>query len=161
MLNLFSCLKSFTLLEDSSPKAFTLLEILLVIGIISALLVAIIPMGLDFYKNQELSTQIQFLIQTLRRAQSKAMSIELDSPFGVRVNTQNYVLFKGTSYLTRDTPYDEVFDLPQIINSSGLSEVVFSKLEGKPNVTGNITLSSNNKSRTININDFGTVSLIP
>jgi len=144
MLNLFSYLKGFTPFGDSYLTGFTLLEILLVIGIISSLLVAIIPLGLDFYKNQELDTQTQFLIQTLRRAQSKAMSIELDSPFGVQINT----------------PYDEVFDLPQIIKSSGLSEVVFSKFEGKPSVTGNITLSSDNKSKTISINYFGTVSLI-
>jgi type II secretory pathway pseudopilin PulG len=161
MLNLFSYLKGFTPFGDSYLTGFTLLEILLAIGIISFLLVAIIPLGLDFYKNQELDTQTQFLIQTLRRAQLKAMSSELDSPFGIRINNQNYVLFKGNSYLTRDTPYDEIFDLPQIIKSSGLSEVVFSKFEGKSNATGNIILSIDNKSRIININYFGTVSLIP
>lgn len=139
-------------------KGFTLLEILLVIGIISILLVFIVPVSLDFYKSQQLEIQTQSLVQTLRRAQSKAMAIELDSSFGVFISNQNYILFKGNSYLTRDAQYDETFDLPEIIEPSGLSEVVFLKFEGKPNVTGNVILTSNSDTRTININEIGRIN---
>jgi prepilin-type N-terminal cleavage/methylation domain-containing protein len=140
-------------------KGFTLLEILLVIGIISILLILVVPISLDFYKNQEIETQTQFLIQTLRRAQLEAVSGELDSPFGVSISSQNYTLFKGNSYMGRDTRYDEIFDLPEIIQPSGISEVVFSKLEGKPSVTGNIILSNNSNTKIININLLGRINL--
>ena len=113
--------------------SFTLVEILIVVGIIAILASFSFSVGLNFYKSQQLETQAQEILQTLRRAQSKAMSIELDSTFGVYLTDDNYTLFKGTSYATRDVQYDEVFDLPQIINVSGLSEVVFSKVEGIPN----------------------------
>lgn len=139
-------------------KGFTLLEILLVIGIISILLVFIVPVSLDFYKSQQLETQTQSVIQTLRRAQSKAMSVELDSSFGVYIGVSNYTLFKGNSYLSRDAQYDEIFDLPELINLTGLSEVVFSKFEGKPNVIGNVILTSNSDTRTININQVGRIN---
>ncbi len=111
---------------------FTLLEILLVIGIISILLVFIAPLSLDFYKSQQLETQAQSVIQTLRRAQSKAMAVELDSSFGVYITDQNYTLFKGNSYITRDVQYDEIFDFPEIINVGGLNEIVFLKSDGLP-----------------------------
>jgi len=141
-------------------KSFTLLEILLVIGIISVLLVFIVPVSLDFYKSQQLEVQTQSIIQTLRRAQSKATVVELDSSFGVYFGTSNYTLFKGNSYLlSRDVQYDEIFDLPGLINLTGLSEVVFSKFEGKPNVTGNIILSSDSDTKTININQVGRINL--
>jgi len=115
-------------------KSFTLLEILLVIGIISILLVFIVPLSLDFYKSQQLEAQTQSVIQTLRRAQSKAMAMELDSPFGIYFGTSNYTLFKGSFYSDpgRDLQYDEIFDLPEIINVSGLNEIVFLKSEGVP-----------------------------
>jgi len=114
-------------------SGFTLIEILITVSLISILGFFLFSIGLNFYKSQQLETQAQEILQTLRRAQSKAMAIELDSTFGVYLTDDNYTLFKGTSYATRDVQYDEVFDLPQIINVSGLSEVVFSKVEGIPN----------------------------
>ena len=139
-------------------KAFTLLEILIIIAVIAILISLTIPLGLDFYRSQQLETQSQGVIQALRRAQLKAMSVEDDSGFGVYLTNDNYTLFKGNSYATRDADYDEIFDLPKIINVSGLTEVVFSKLEGKPNETGNIILSSDNLVQTININEIGRVN---
>lgn len=120
------------LLSFKSGAGFTLLEILLVIGIISILSVFVVPLSLDFYKNQQLEIQTQSVIQTLRRAQSKATAMELDSSFGLYITDQNYILFKGDSYITRDVQYDEVFDLPEIIDVSGLNEIVFLKSEGIP-----------------------------
>ncbi|MCH8741575.1 hypothetical protein IH779_01615 [Patescibacteria group bacterium] len=137
------------------------IETLLVIFIISILLAFILPISLDFYKNQQLRTHTQGILQTLRRAQLKTMSVELDSKFGVYIANDNYILFKGNSFAARDIQFDEVFDLPQIITVSGLSEIVFSRLEGKPNITGDIVLHSGNESMAINVNNLGTVSLVP
>jgi len=141
-------------------KGFTLIEILITIFLIFILATFIVSISLNFYKNQQLEVHSQGILQTLRRAQSKAMSVEFDSSFGIYLTDDNYTLFKGNSYATRDIQHDEVFDLPEIINLSGLSEVVFSKSEGKPNVTGNIILSTNGDSRTININEIGKINLL-
>lgn len=145
---------------SNGVKAFTLIEVLITIFLIFILASFIVSIGLNFYKSQQLETHTQGILQTLRRAQSKAMSVELDSSFGVYLTDDSYTLFKGSSYVP-DDPFNEVFDLPEILNLSGLSEVVFSKFEGKPNVTGNIILDSNGENRTININKFGTISLVP
>ena len=139
-------------------RGLTLLEILLVVGIVAILVSLTLPLGLDFYRSQQLETQSQGVIQALRRAQLKAISVESDSSFGVYLTDDNYTLFKGSSYLTRDADFDEVFDLPMIITVSGLQEIVFSKLEGKPNITGNIILSGDSDSRTININEMGRIN---
>lgn len=139
-------------------RGFTLLEILLVILIIAFLAGIILPLGFNFYKNQQLQEGAQGILQTLRRAQLKAMSVEGDSSFGVKIESKNYILFRGSSFATRDPQYDEVFDLPAAISVGGLSEVVFSKSEGKPNISGNVVLSTNSESRTININPVGRIN---
>jgi len=113
-------------------NSFTIIELLIVIGIIAILASFSFLFGLDFYKSQQLESQAQTILQTLRRAQLKAMAVELDSSFGVYLTNHNYTLFKGNSYSTRDPLYDEVFDLPEIINVGGLDEVVFLKFEGIP-----------------------------
>lgn len=142
-------------------KAFTLIEILLVVIILAVLAGSAIPVSINFYKTQQLDTNVKGVVQTLRRAQLKAMSIESDSIFGVYLTDDNYVLFKGNSFVARDISYDEVFDLPQIITVSGIQEIAFSKFEGVPTggLTGDVILNSDGDSRTININEIGRINL--
>lgn len=140
-------------------RSFTLIEILITIFLIFILASFVVSVGLSFYKSQQLKVHTQGILQTLRRAQSKAMSVELDSSFGVYLTNEHYTLFLGNSYLEHDPQYDEIFELPEILNLSGLSEISFSKLEGKPNVTGNIILSTDGDSRTISINKIGRINL--
>ncbi len=112
-------------------NGLTIIEVLLVIGLLT-ILIGLVPLSLDFYRSQQLNIYTQGAIQTLRRAQLKAMSIEDDSSFGVYLTNDNYILFKGDSYLNRDKEFDEVFDLSQIITVKGFQEIVFSKFEGIP-----------------------------
>lgn len=146
-------------LYQQFAAGFTLVEILLVIGMLAFLAAIITPITLDFYKSQQLDTHTRQIIQTLRRAQLSAMSVEEDSSFGVYLTNNNYTLFRGSSYVTRETQYDEVFDLSQIVNISGLSEVVFSKLDGLSSATGQISLTNNIKTNAIDINEMGRVNL--
>jgi len=141
-------------------KSFTLLEILIIIGIIAILISLTLPLSLDFYRSQQLETHSQGIIQTLRQAQLKAMAQEADSSFGVYLTDESYILFKGNSYFTRDPQYDEIFDLPIVINVGGLSEILFSKLSGSPSVTGSIIIGSGEgEQRIITINQAGRINL--
>lgn len=140
-------------------QGFTLLEILLVVGIIGVLIILTLPVGLDLYKNQQLEVNSRTILQTLRRAQLKAMSIESDANYGVYLSDESFILFKGSSYFGRDSQYDQVFDLPQAITISGMQEVVFTKLTGKPKSIGFININSDGKRRVININRMGRMNL--
>jgi prepilin-type N-terminal cleavage/methylation domain-containing protein len=142
-----------------SQKAFTLVETLFVIGIFSILAILILPLSLDFYRKYQIDVFSQELLQNLRRAQVKSMSIEQDSKFGVYLTNNSYVLFKGNSSSTRDIRYDEVFNLPQVILMSGMEEIVFSKFEGIPSATGSIILSNTKENKIISINEVGRINL--
>ena len=139
-------------------KGITIIEILLVIGISGVLIYLTLPMGIDFYNYQQLNTSVKGVIQALRTAQLKAISQEADSSYGVYLTNDNYTLFKGDLYSTRDQSQDEVFDLPIIVDVGGLNAVVFSKLEGRPNPPGNIELKSGETTAIININEMGTIN---
>ena len=142
-------------------KGFTLIEILLVIIIILFCFGLIFPLGISFYNTEQLQATSQQILQTLRKAQLKAMSGQADSIFGVYFDNTNkkYILFKGSSYVPPGDVSDESFEFSSIITISGPSEVSFSKAEGKPNFTGNITLNSNGLISTININEIGRINL--
>jgi len=132
-------------------RSFTLVEILIVIAIIAFLVILTLPWGIGFYRTQQLDATTDQIVQALRRAQLNAMSVDNDSAFGVYFGsgqTGQYVLFRGSSYPGDD---EEVFDIIDDISFSGdISEVVFSKLDGTPDVTGDITITLNNEVKTIN-----------
>lgn len=139
-------------------RGFTFVELLLVITIIALLLALTVPLGISFYKRQQLDVATEGVIQALRRAQLKAVS-QADYNFGVYVGsgqTGQYVLFRGDSYGTHDDK--EIFDISESISFSGLSEVVFSRLEGIPSITGDIVLTSDSDTRLININERGRIN---
>ena len=139
-------------------KGVTFIELLIVIAVITVLLGLTVPMGIGFYRKQQLDTVTNGMVQALRRAQSKAMS-QADYSFGVYVgsgHTGEYILFRGDSYGTSDD--QESFDIPSSFSFSESSEIVFSELKGIPSATGSIVLTSGNNIGTIYINELGKIS---
>lgn len=141
-------------------RAFTLVEILIVIGITLALVYLIVPLGLDFYRSQQLENETELVAQIIKMAQSKAMSTESDSRFGFYINNSNYVLFQGNSYASRNNQYDEIFNLSGVINiTDPPKEIVFSKTDGRPSFVSEIILNSGNQNKKITINKFGVINI--
>ncbi|KPJ55098.1 hypothetical protein AMJ47_01060 [Parcubacteria bacterium DG_72] len=128
-------------------KGFTLVEIIITFAIIVFLIVLIVPWGIDFYNSNQLRIVTEEVVQALRRAQFNAMASKNDTAFGVYFETGQYRL------------EDEVFKVSDVISFSGLSQVIFSKLQGLPSATGDIILTAGNKSRIININSAGRINL--
>jgi len=142
------------------PRGFTFIELLIVSGLIIIISTLTLPATIHFYKTQQLNDAKEGLVQVLRRAQQKAMSVENDSSFGVYVGsgaTGYYSLFRGISYQKKDD--EEIFEVQKnIIFGGDISEVVFTKLKGTPTVSGNITLTLDGKEEIININPIGRVN---
>lgn len=137
-------------------KGFTLAEVLIVIIIVAIILVLVLPLGVGFYRTQQLDTTVEEVIQALRRAQSNAMAVDGDVTWGVYFTSGQYSLFKGASYATRTD--EEVFDTLDDIAFGGISEIVFTKLTGLPDSTGNITLTLDAEVETISINSVGRIN---
>jgi type II secretory pathway pseudopilin PulG len=141
-------------------RAFTLLETLLIIATIVFLAALIFPLSLDFFKDQQLQSATQGILQTLRRAQLKAMAVEQDSNFGVYITNTNYTLFKGNSFAIRESNFDEIFPLSSTISvQSPPKEIIFLKMEGRPTSSQIIILNSGSRSQTISINEVGRINL--
>jgi len=141
-------------------KGFTFIEVLVVLAIVIILLTLSVPLGIHFYKSQQLDTTVEGVIQALRRARLQATT-QSEHSFGVFLGegySGQYVLFRGDSYKNRDD--EEVFEISPDIFFSGLSEVVFSKLDGKPSDVGNIYLTNGYATRTININELGRIEYV-
>jgi len=127
-----------------------------VIGIITGISA---PVYQSFQNRNNIDIAAASVAQSLRRAEVLATAVDGDVAWGVDIRPGSITLFKGSSYAGRDTAFDEVYDFPQSITSSGLAQVVFARFSGAPQTTGTITLTnSNTETRTITINAKGTIT---
>jgi prepilin-type N-terminal cleavage/methylation domain-containing protein len=140
-------------------RGFTLVEMLLSVAIISLLAGLSLPVYASFSNRNELDITAQNLASALRRAQVYARGVHGDSQWGVAIQSEAIILFKGSSYASRDAAYDEPSSISASTTVGGLSEVLFAKLSGTPAATGTVTFTNvNNESKTVTINAKGTVS---
>lgn len=139
-------------------KGFSLLEVLLSIAVVAILAGLSLPVARTMLTKNDLDIATVTATQTLRRAQILSQAVDGDISWGVKVQSGSITLFKGTSYSTRDSNFDEVFDNPTTINISGITEVVYAKFTGLPQTTGVAILATADDSKTVTINEKGTIS---
>lgn len=140
-------------------SGFTLPEVLLSITLLSIIGGMTIPMYRTFMIRNDLDIATITIAQNLRRAQSLSESGDGDITWGVRVGVGSILIYKGASYVLRDSSFDENTSIPTTIVPTGLVDVVFSKITGTPSATGTFILTSQyNETRTITINEKGMVN---
>jgi prepilin-type N-terminal cleavage/methylation domain-containing protein len=141
-----------------SKHGFTLIEVLFSVVLISFLAGITIPIYQSYQVRNDLDIAGTTFAQNLRRAQMLSQAEDGDASWGLYATTGNIILFKGASFALRDNAFDEATAIPENFIISGLSEVVFSKFYGVPQMTGTTTITSNiNEKKDININEKGRV----
>ncbi|MBL4693797.1 fibronectin type III domain-containing protein [Candidatus Gracilibacteria bacterium] len=139
-------------------KAFTLVELILVIAVFAILVGAVFSISGGTVVRAELKSNTEQLENTIRLAHTRSIAALNNSQWGVHIDASNdkFVLFKGSTYAGRDSSFDITTTLPSAISLSNLSlggatdYIVFDKGSGE---------TSNNG--TFDIGDiFGTTTTI-
>ncbi|MFA6397613.1 MAG: prepilin-type N-terminal cleavage/methylation domain-containing protein [Candidatus Paceibacterota bacterium] len=137
---------------------FTLIEIVITLAILGLLAAVSLPFTIDFYRRYFVTFETRTLVSILRRAENLAMSNNFENKFGVSIQPEHIVIFKGIDFNNRDLIYDETYERNESININGLNEIVFSPVSGKPIQSGSFTLSEGQASRTIDVNSEGALN---
>ena len=152
-------------------EGFTLLELLVVLGILIILMAIALPNLRAFQQNYDLENSMGGIVSSLRLAQGQTVASEGESQYGVYFNTsadpQEYIIFKGESYALRDVSSDVIHKLlkPVVISTIDLwgnNEVVFERLTGNASSSSSygkisIKLISDAKTKDIYIGNSGLV----
>lgn len=123
-------------------RGFSLLEVVIVIGIVGVMSALSVPAYRDYQIRSDLDKVAQQVSQGLARAQLLSKSGERDAMWGFYVPAG--VLYKGTSYATRDSSFDQVYPMPSTIAVSGLMDISYSRVKGTASQEGNIVLRALN-----------------
>lgn len=143
----------------------SLLEILIVIGILVLLVVAAAGVLPRFKDTSELNSAVVRIVSLLEKSRTETLSSDGAQQHGVHFETTRAVFFTGTSYNEGGTD-DEIYILPESVEvsttslSGGGQDVVFERLTGETRQDGTITLhlkETPSRTRVIQIKETGTI----
>lgn len=120
--------------------AFTMVELILVMGLFALLLAMTLPLLGNFQQRQQTQVLGSDVVEILRRAQHRSITGEDGQTWGVYVSSGSLTLYAGASYLARDIAQDEVRVIPLPTVVSGLSDIHFS-IRGTPSSVGSLSVS--------------------
>ena len=140
-------------------RGFSLIELLLSVSIIGLLAGMTWPVYQSFQKRNDLDATTQSITDALRRAASYARSGNGDSAWSVRIQSDSAILYRGATYASRNTAFDEPTSISSAFTVAGMTDISFAKLTALPSATGSVILTADsNNIRTIAINEKGMVS---
>lgn len=142
-------------MDEKLQRGFTLIEVMLTMALFSVVALFASPFYGNFIFSEEVPVVSDELRGSFAKAQLSSMTGKNDSPFGVAVHDGKIILFQGDSFLSRDQNQDEVFVIHPRVSVSGVSEVVFAPITGRPDSQPTITISGNGKSEVWTMNREG------
>ena len=137
-------------------QAFTLIEVLMVVGIFTILIGIGLPVTIDFVRNYSLQSERNSMVTLLEFTRSQSLTNVNQSSHGLTITTNEYTTFSGASYATRDTQYDLSYPKSSFVSITGPSEVVFAPLTGKSSQSS-LVVSDGVKQFTVTVNPEGTI----
>jgi Tfp pilus assembly protein FimT len=151
-------------LRRINAHAFSNLEVILVIALITIIGLTSVPFLSRFLVQSATIDTYNNLLAQLRKAQSYAMTGKQNGSWGVYygtvAGTKKIILYQGNTYASHvNTTFDESYSVSPNVTITGLTDINFSKVSGTPNTTANITITgTSNTTRNIQINAQGIVN---
>lgn len=147
--------------KNKKNLGYSILEILIVLGVMAIISGIIFTMFVSFRKNQALSLDVQTITSVLRQARNQTIASKNSSSYGVHFATSTITLFTGDSYVQNNAS-NQVYSINSvdaIVTISlygGGSDVVFRRLTGETSQSGSVTVSSVSTSQTKTVTIYGT-----
>ena len=144
--------------------AFTLLELLLVITIISSVGVVASGFMSRFVRQNEVANTVDQLAGSFRKAQIYSMMGKYNGSYttwGVNYSASTITLFvKDPSSGIKNAAFNETYTVSSSVAISGFSEVAFDRMTGIPNPATPLTITvlGGNTTKTLTMNAQGIIS---
>ena len=138
---------------------FTLIETLIVIGIIGFVAVVGVIIGIDTYQRYNIRSDLDRAAVLLQKARSSAINNVSEISHGVYLGDSGaFILFRGINYAGRLPQFDLRIDKnPVVTITPPASEIVFAPLSGASS-NSTLTVSDGVRSLTIEINNEGRIN---
>lgn len=135
-----------------------MIEIIVVVALFAIVAGFGLFVSMDSYRSYNFRSERNLVISLLQKARTESMANINQTPHGVHVDANQYVLFQGSPY-SSSNPSNQVFPASSIVSHSGMTEVTFDQLSGNASVTGgNLTIQQAINNSIISINNEGQIN---
>ena len=145
----------------NTKNGFTLMELVVVLGIIGFLISITFSIFSSFKNNESLNVSSGLVVEVLRQAKHSTIDSKNSNQYGVHFDSDSIVLYVGPVY-SAVSPTNQIYRFSSDIsvystnlNGSG-NDVLFNKVTGDTNNNGTITLRSQTASTTKTITIYKT-----
>lgn len=144
-----------------------MLELLIVIGVLTLLAGIILSSFTGFRNSKVLDTAVEDVLTTLSQARGDTLASKDGYQYGVHLDADQVVLYRGATYSSIDPTNVEValdgaLEITSIALTGGGQNVLFDRLTGKTSQSGTFVIRVGNdtsKTRTITVNGTGVASV--
>jgi len=157
MKNIFCNILRTSKTTGKSTAGFTLIEIVVVMGIFSLIFCLGTFASFSSYNRYVFNSEKETLVTLLYSARSRALNNISGFSHGVHIDKEGYTIFKGETY-DEDDPGNLLVERNNVIHIEGISEVVFAALSGNPNVVGEIVVTKGEQTGSIFIENEGKIT---
>lgn len=151
-------------MKNFYKKGITVVELLIIFAVLAFIFSIIIPQFSKIRENQVLKNGVQDVLSSINKSRSQTLSSLNSSEYGVHIESDKILIFKGTVFSAGD-PSNETINIisPATISAitltGGGEDIYFNRLNGAPNKTGTITVSTDSFSKIITISATGAISV--
>lgn len=155
-----ACFGGVFLVFMKNKQGFSLIELLITIGLTVAISVISIPLYGNLQASTKLDESLAQTVDFLRLAREQSRAGFRDAGHGIYFDpgSNQIILYQGVSYAIRDDMYDQILNLESgvmISTTIPLNEINFAINTGNPDVVGQVEFTFEGEKRNIEINQYG------
>lgn len=149
-------------MAKKSFKAFSLLEVVVMLGIFIAMILILFPIAINQLQGNKIDLEVRSLKSAMSNQAEYAFANKDNKNYGVAFFNDHYIVYSGNTLATADTT--DRYDFSEDINISEInfnnlgSEINFAKGTFRPNTTGSFHINSDGSGYQININSEGLIT---
>lgn len=140
-------------------KAFTLIEVVLVMAVAAIIGVSSVAAVVSYHLTTVLDSELTELVSNMQLARQNAIGNTSSSDYSIKFLPDRYVLFIGNTY-DANNPNNRSFELDSlvIVSTTFANDLLsFNNFDGRVANPGSITISAGGTNRTVTVNSLGIV----
>lgn len=150
--NGFKNRRRLTLDDTRRAAGFTLIEVLVTLGIFIFIISFALGVGLDTFARTSINDERDTAIYLLSKVRARSLNNINEAAHGFRIDGDDFVIFE-VGGAEEAVPYNDNFT----ISGDNDSEVVFAQLTGGTGETETFTITGTGGSKTVTVNQEGAI----